>query len=284
MIATLLYAFTLGLVAAVNPCGFPLLPAYLAGFLAPQHSAGWATRTLRALVAGSCMTAGFILTFGLAGVLVSSGMALIGGWIPWVMLAVGAALTVLGIGALAGKHVSVRLPVVRFRSGRGALAMGGFGVAYAIGSLSCTLPLFLAGVVGSFSRAGFLGGLLSFVAYALGMGVFVIAASLVAAQFGAESLRAVRPLMRFMPVVASALVALVGLYLLYYWGADLVDPLAAEPVTRAVDTVQTAVSGWLTSSPVAVGGAAAIVVASLAALAWNSTRRANRREENTHHA
>lgn len=284
MIATLLYAFTLGLVAAVNPCGFPLLPAYLAGFLAPQHSAGWATRTLRALVAGSCVTAGFILTFGLAGVLVSSGMALIGGWIPWVMLAVGAALTVLGIGALAGKHVSVRLPVVRFRSGRGALAMGGFGVAYAIGSLSCTLPLFLAGVVGSFSRAGFLGGLLSFVAYALGMGVFVIAASLVAAQFGAESLRAVRPLMRFMPVVASALVALVGLYLLYYWGADLVDPLAAEPVTRAVDTVQTAVSGWLTSSPFAVGGAAVIVVASLAALAWNSTRRANRREENTHHA
>ncbi len=29
----ILFAFTLGLVAAVNPCGFPMLPAYLALFV-----------------------------------------------------------------------------------------------------------------------------------------------------------------------------------------------------------------------------------------------------------
>lgn len=279
----LAYAFTLGLVAAVNPCGFPLLPAYLAGFLTTERPSGWATRTLRALVAGACVTAGFILTFGLAGVLASSGMTLIGEWIPWVMLGVGAGLAVLGISALAGKHLSIRLPAVRFGRGRGVVAMAGFGVAYAIGSLSCTLPLFLAGVAGSFTRGGFLTGVLSFIAYALGMGVFVVAASLIAAQFGAESLRAVRPLMRFMPVVASALVTIVGLYLFYYWGTDLIDPLASTPITNAVESVQAAVSGWLTASPIGTVAVGAVTLAGIAALVWNSTR-ADHREENSGNA
>lgn len=258
-LAALVYAFTLGLVAAVNPCGFPLLPAYLAGFLASEHPSGWAPRTLRALVAGACVTAGFILTFGLAGVLVASGMALIGEWIPWVMLGVGAALAALGVSALAGRHVSIRLPAVRFRSGRGVAAMAGFGVAYAVGSLSCTLPLFLAGVVSTFTRAGFLSGLLSFVAYALGMGVFV-------------------------PIAASVLVTVVGLYLVYYWGTDLIDPLASTPVTNAVASVQTVVSGWLTASPVGAAAVGAVTLAGIGALVWNSMRRANRREENSSNA
>lgn len=284
MSVALSYAFTLGLVAAVNPCGFPLLPAYLAGFLVADHPVGWAARTLRALVAGACVTTGFVVTFGLAGVLVASGMALIGDWIPWVMLGVGAALAALGLSALTGKHVRVRLPAVRFRSGRSVAAMAGFGVAYAVASLSCTLPLFLAGVVSSFTRAGFLNGLISFIAYSLGMGVFVIAASLIASQFGAESLRALRPLMRFIPVAASVLVTAAGLYLVYYWGADLIDPLAATPVTTAVNSVQTAISSWLTASPAAVGAAAVIIAASIGALVWNWMRRVNRRKEKINNA
>lgn len=284
MTTTLFYAFTLGLVAAVNPCGFPLLPAYLAGFLVSEHSSGWAARTLRALLAGACVTAGFILTFGVAGVLVSSGMALIGEWIPWVMLGVGAGLAALGISALAGRHVSIRLPTVRFRGGSSVVAMAGFGVAYGVGSLSCTLPLFLAGVVGSFTRAGILDGLLSFIAYALGMGVFVIAASIIAAQFGAESLRALRPLMRVIPVSASVLVTLAGLYLLYYWVTDLIDPLASTPATDAVTSVQTAMSGWLTASPIGSAAVATVTLAGVGALVWNSIRRANRREENNSNA
>lgn len=281
MSSALSYAFILGLVAAVNPCGFPLLPAYLASFLVTEHPGGWAARTLRALVAGACVTTGFVATFGLAGVLVTSGMALIGDWIPWVMLGVGAALAALGLSALAGKHVRLRLPAVRFRSGSSVAAMAGFGVAYAVASLSCTLPLFLAGIVGSFTRDGFLNGLLSFVAYAFGMGFFVIAASLIAAQFGAESLRALRPLTRFVPIAASVLVTVVGVYLIYYWGTDLINPLASTPVTNAVTFVQTAVSGWLAASPFAVAVAGAVIASGIGTLVWNSLRRVNRRKETT---
>lgn len=282
MNTTLFYTFTLGLVAAVNPCGFPLLPAYLAGFAVSEPGRGWAARTAHALTAGACVTAGFVLTFGVAGVLVSSGITLIAGWIPWVMLGVGAALAVLGVSGLAGKHLNVRLPIVRFGNGSGASAMAGFGVAYAIGSLSCTLPLFLAGVASSFTRAGILSGLITFIVYALGMGVFVIAASLIAAQLGAESLRALRPVMRFVPAIASALVTVAGIYLIYYWATDLINPLATTPVTKAVDSLQAAVSSWLATSPIVAATAVVVILAGVGAISWNAARRAVREEGSAH--
>lgn len=287
MSAAIVYAFTLGLVAAVNPCGFPLLPAYLAGFIVPEPGSGWVRRTTRALVAGSCVTLGFVLTFGLCGVLISTGAVLVADWIPWAMLAVGAALAVIGIMGLAGKHPAIRLPAVRFAGGGGPIAMAGFGVAYAVGSLSCTLPLFLAGVSGSFVRAGLLSGLTSFIAYGFGMGVFVIGATLIVAHVGAASLRTLRPLSRFVPAIASVLVTVAGLYLLYYWITALTDPLAASPLTAAVDTVQAAVSDWLTTWP-AMALAGVTITAALAALAWNSLRHRDRdqkkAEENAEHA
>jgi len=278
-----IYAFTLGLVAAINPCGFPLLPAYLVGFtISDTGGRGWVARSVRAVTAGACVTAGFVLTFGIAGALVSSGVALIAGWIPWVMLGVGAALAALGISGLAGKHLAFRLPVIRFRNGTGAIAMAGFGVAYAVGSLSCTLPLFLAGVASSFTRAGILSGLMTFVAYALGMGVFIIAASLIAAQLGAESLRVLRPVTRFVPVIASVLVTAAGAYLIYYWATDLIDPLATTPITKVIDALQSTVSDWLTASPIGAVVAAVIVIGGLGAIAWRASKRVPREETSAH--
>ena len=61
----LLYAFTLGLVAAVNPCGFPLLPAYLSLFVG-EDTVGRPQRNLRALGAGASVAAGFVVVFGLS--------------------------------------------------------------------------------------------------------------------------------------------------------------------------------------------------------------------------
>lgn len=51
-VTPVLYAFTLGLVAAVNPCGFPLLPAYLALFAGGEHRPDWVGRTARGMTAG----------------------------------------------------------------------------------------------------------------------------------------------------------------------------------------------------------------------------------------
>ncbi|TAM70740.1 MAG: hypothetical protein EPN48_05200 [Microbacteriaceae bacterium] len=301
MIATvpILYAFTLGLIAAVNPCGFPLLPAYLALFAADDsghastghipgaHTFGghssearfstahrWAHRTVRGLTAGACVTAGFVVAFGCAGLIVESGMHLIISWIPWAMILIAAAMVAFGIQGLAGGHLRLPLPTPHFRSGSSALSMAGFGVAYAVASLTCALPLFLAGVAGAFTRMGVLAGGAAFVAYALGMGVFVTAASLIAAHAGPGSIRRLGALGRYVPRIAAAVITLVGLYLVYYWISDLVSPLSTPGPVRLVDAVQAGISSALAVAPVLVGSlAGAVVVFALALTAWAVYRR-----------
>jgi cytochrome c-type biogenesis protein len=261
------YAFTLGLIAAVNPCGFPLLPAYLAHFAGDRADRGWVLRTARAVMAGACVTAGFVLAFGSAGLLVESGMILIIDWVPWLMILFGVAMVALGVLTFLGRSLRLPLPVIPFSTGRTALAMAGFGVAYATASLSCALPLFLAGVGGAFTRVGFLGGVATFVAYALGMGVFVTAASLIAAHVGVVALRRVRPVARVLPHVMAAVPVVVGLYLVYYWFSDLVAPLTTPTLSRLVDNVQSVVSAALSSSPLAGVVLGAIVVAGFVLIA-----------------
>jgi len=259
----LLYAFTLGLVAAVNPCGFPLLPAYLSLFVG-EETTSRSRRTLRGLVAGASVSAGFVVVFGVLGILIRSGIDVVLGWVPWAMIPVGLTMAAIGVAAAFGHPLPVLRPKRRLGSGRGVLAMAGFGVTYAVASLTCALPLFLAAVVGSFSRLGFVDGVGTFVAYALGMGLFLMVAGIIVANAGVSALRRVRPLSRVVPRLAGAVLALVGSYLVFYWSSYLADPAATPPPIGLVEHVQTLITGWLSQSPRVVGLVlAAVVLASV---------------------
>ena len=65
--------------------------------------------------------------------------------------------------------------------------------------------------------------------------------------------------------------ALVGLYLVFYWVTDLIDPFSTTAATRAVGTIQGAVNGAISTSPLLIGGALGVTV--LAGFAVWSTRR-----------
>jgi cytochrome c biogenesis protein CcdA len=275
----LLYAFTLGLVAAVNPCGFPLLPAYLSFFVGDGTDER-PRRNLRALGAGASVAAGFVVVFGLLGILVEGGIEVVLGWVGWVMIPVGVAMVALGVAAALGRSTVVLRPIRRIGTGRGVLAMAGFGVTYAVASLSCALPLFLAAVAGSFGRLGFFDGAGTFVAYALGMGLFLMVAGLVVANAGVSTLRRVRPLTLVVPRLAGAVLAVIGAYLIFYWATFLADPASTPEPIGLVEHVQTQLSSWLSQSPRLVGTVLAatvlvsITVASLASRTRpSSTRR-----------
>ena len=273
--AAVAYAFTLGLIAAVNPCGFPLLPGYLALFAQRDTRTARGPRTITALIAGGCVTLGFIAVFATVGLLASAGAQWVIGTVPWFMILFGAALTVLGVAGLLGRQLRIPLPAIRFRSGTGAIAMAGFGVAYAVGSLTCALPLFIAGVAGNFTRLGLLPGIATFVAYALGMGTLVTGLSLITVHFSGELTRRLRRASRLVPVLANALEAIVGLYLVFYWVSDLIDPLSITTVTRTVGAIQGAISSALSDSPLLIGCAlGATVIAGFAIAAWSTRRRA----------
>ena len=257
--APLVYPFALGLVAAVNPCGFPLLPAYVAIFVREDVAAGRIRRTARGLAAGTGVTAGFVIVFAVVGLLVESGIHLVMTWVPWVMIAVAAGMTLYGVLAALGRQPYLRMPALRATGSGGALATVAFGVMYAVGSLSCALPLFLAGVAGSFTRLGIVRGISTFIAYALGMGVLLIAVSLIVAHAGVPAIRRLRLLGRAVPRVSGIVLTLVGAYLLLYWVSDLVAPTAISAPVRLVESVQSAVSSWLASSPREIGAVLGIV-------------------------
>jgi len=274
--APTLYAFTLGLVASMNPCGFPLLPAFLTVFVDGPAPGGWAMRTGRALRAGTAVTAGFVAVFGVLGAAVSGGVHLLSGWVPWLMVPLGVALVALGLLTLVGRGPRLVLPTPSVAGRRGVLAMGCFGVAYAVASLSCALPLFVAGVAGSFTRLGPGAGLMTALAYSLGMGLFLVAASLAVAWAGGSVLRHLRPLGWLVPRLAGLVLVAVGAYLTYYWTLHLVDPLAQPGVVRVVEHVQVGISNWLAGAARPVGIAlGVVVVGSCVLLAWRPWWRSN---------
>jgi cytochrome c biogenesis protein CcdA len=260
--APLLYAFTLGLVAALNPCGFPLLPAYLTGFVGAGEQP-WASRTARALGSAAAVTVGFVAVFAPLGALVSAGVDVVLGWVPWAMIPFGVAMVGAGVWTAAGRSVKVRLPVVRPWAGVRRHPVAGmvlFGVAYAVASLSCALPVFVAGVSGAFGRSGVAHGLADFVAYALGMGLLLAVAALVVAHAGAGALRGARRLGPALQRAVGVVLAAVGAYLVLYWASFAADPSVTPGPVRAVEHVQATVVSWLSGAPRTVGAVLGVVV------------------------
>jgi cytochrome c biogenesis protein CcdA len=275
------YAFALGLVALLNPCGFPLFPALLASFLRPAED-GVVVRIGRALAAGFWITVGFVAVFAVAALLAAAGAAVVAPWVAEFMILFGLGLLAVGILEVAGRTVRLPLPVMRFAEGHGPVAMLGFGAAYAVGSLSCSLPIFLAGIAGAFTRGGFAAGLGAFGAYALGMGVFTTAASVLASIAGTGVLRRLSRVTRYFPIVAGSIGILVGGYLVVYWGSVWLDPAIASAMSSGIDGWLSGIQGMIDGNARMLGALLGVaVVAATAAVAIISRTTRNRNKKGT---
>ena len=131
-----------GGLSVVNPCGFPLLPAFLSFYFGAEEEQlpPAPTRVAQGLVVGALVALGFLGFFALVGLPVSFGVGAIARAVPWAGLATGALLAIVGLVTLFGIHV--RLPVharLRVRRERRLGAMLLFGVGYGAASLGCTL-------------------------------------------------------------------------------------------------------------------------------------------------
>ncbi len=217
------YAFGAGMVASVNPCGFFLLPSYISynlgteeeGFY--QSSAG--SRIFKALLLGGVATAGFVVIFAVTGTLISLG----GQWLvrvfPFAGVAIGVMMVLLGLWLVVtqrtiGIMAASRVTVSRERNLRNVFL---FGIAYAIGSLSCTLPIFLVVVGGSLASQGLLASFSQFISYALGMGSILIAVTLGISFFQGAVTKWLRQAMPYVHRASALFLVAAGAYLIYYW-------------------------------------------------------------------
>lgn len=218
------YAFLLGGVAAFNPCGFALLPAYLGLYLGDDRSGSSLTvRARRSLTVAGVVAVAFTAMFGAMGAIFSIGSSVIVRSLPWAGLAVGVLLILVGGMTLAGRPIGQRLPH-RLADGlgkgageKGTRGYAAFGLAYGVASLGCTLPLFLGLMGTATAAAGRWAAVLAFTLYGAGMaavlGVLTIMAGMV--SFGA--LARMRAATRFVSVVGAALLLISGAYVTYYW-------------------------------------------------------------------
>ncbi|MEJ3745582.1 cytochrome c biogenesis protein CcdA [Actinomycetes bacterium KLBMP 9797] len=273
-------AFAAGLLAAVNPCGFALLPAYLSFLVLDDTGGARPAAVGRALTLTAAMTAGFVAVFGGFGLLAAPAADAVARHLPWVSIGIGLILAAAGIWLLAGRQ----LPTIAPKIGTGPqvtrrfASMALFGASYAIASLGCTIGPFLAVVVAGFRTDSVLAGIGLFVAYAAGMAVLVGAVALAVALAKASFVRALRRAAPIVGRVAGALLVIAGGYVAWYgWYEVRVlrgDPVT-DPVVDGAARIQTTLSGWLDhAGPAAIAAVFAALL--LAAGAVIRLRRAGR--------
>ncbi|MGW0916716.1 cytochrome c biogenesis CcdA family protein [Streptomyces sp. NPDC002784] len=239
-----------GMLAAVNPCGFALLPAYLSLLVLGDDSPSRAVSIGRALLATAAMTAGFVALFGIFGLAVQPVAGQVQQHLPWFTIGFGLLMAIAGTWMLAGRQLPTLAPKIRRAPTvtRSLPSMMLFGMAYATASLGCTIAPFLAIVVSAF-RSGSTGeGVALFAAYAGGMGLIVGIASLTVALTRATAVTRLRRIGSFAPRLGGALLLLVGVYVAYYgWYEIRVqdDPTVQDPVIDAAGTVQRAIADAL---------------------------------------
>ncbi|TDD69873.1 cytochrome c biogenesis protein CcdA [Jiangella aurantiaca] len=265
------FALLLGSVAALNPCGFALLPTYLTLLVAQGGPPGTAAALRRAGVTTAAMTAGFVAVFGAFGLVVVPAAVSVERFLPWATIVIGVALVALGGWLVAGRELVVRTPRLSGAApSSSAWSMAGYGVAYAVASLSCTVAPFLAMATATFTSSGILGGLAAFVAYGVGMGL-VVGLLAAAVALGSDAVvRRARRLLPYVSRVSGVLLLLAGGYVVYYGVYELRvraggDP--ADPVIDAALELQGRLSGvvadlgprWLAAAAVVVAGIALIV-------------------------
>ena len=217
------YAFAAGMLSALNPCGVGLLPAYLG-----LHLGGAGTpagrRLAGAALFGVVVSATFVLVFTAGGALLGvSGGALVR-WFPLTGLVVSVLLVAIGLHLLLGGTLPAG-----FGWGRAAARIGAagavpgvrgaaaYGLAFALTSLGCTLPIFLSVVGTSLVAPALLVGLAQFALYGLGLGAVLTALAVAAAIVGTGVATGVRQAGRYLGPAGALLLVVAGAYAAYYW-------------------------------------------------------------------
>jgi len=273
--STLALAFTAGMVATFNPCGFSLLPAYLGAFVAGDHVESSTERRLgRAAGVSAAVAIGFVVVFSSVGLIIDRIASETQRQLPWVTIVIGGVLVVLGLATVAGWRIKLPVAVPDLADGRsGFVMMVGYGITFAVASLSCTIGPFLA-VTGVAVRGTAWDAATTYVAYALGMGLVVLMLSLGAAAAHSSIAAYVQKFARWAPRVGGALMVVAGSYAIWYgrWELAVYDgQLGDDPIVDRVENVRL----LFVAEVQRIGATPLLVLAAgvtLGAIAWSRIR------------
>lgn len=281
----LAYPFTLGLVAAFNPCGFAMLPVYVSFFLGSDSDTSSARNIMRALKVGLALTAGFVAVFGAFGLLISSVLSSAGTvleYTPYVTFVLGILFVPFGIAMVAGFEPKVPTPRLQKGGDSGeVLSMFLFGVSYAVVSLGCTIGLFVAGVSSIFTSGGFVDGVAVFITYALGMGAVIMTLTVGLAMAKTSIATNMRKILPWVNRISGLLLALSGVYLAIYgwWDIQVLrGNFSQNSVVEFFTDIQVGVNVWIDETGASRLGAGLLLLvgAALVRALWTSMKPTTR--------
>ncbi|WP_062070447.1 cytochrome c biogenesis CcdA family protein [Demequina sediminicola] len=268
------YALLLGAVAAFNPCGFALLPAYITAIVTGSAEGGVtrAQALRRGIRFGVAMSIGFLALFLVLGLIFGAvNLALQAKILPYVSYAtvvIGLALIWLGIvltvkGEMRGPGLRINGAAPR----RTFWSQVGYGVAFAVASLSCTIGLFLVVVTQALNASSPIDAVAPFIAYGVGMGTSVVLVSVLAALVGSSLASGLRKHTVTLMRVGGVLMIAAGIYVTVFGLAEVLPQFGIhtlDPVLKATISAQSAVSqavsSWGTPVLLALSGIALIAV------------------------
>ena len=218
------FAFGAGVVAAFNPCGAAMLPAYIGYQLGDAGNTSDPMKALfRGIYLGGVATVGFLIFSLTAGLIIIAGGDAVFTLVPFTGLGVGIAILLLGLwlmisGKQLGLWAATRVSAGNQRSAKGLFL---FGMAYAVASLGCALPVFLAavGVLASttLGNLDLLPSLLRFASYGLGMGMVLMVITLGVVFFRETVSMLLRKIIPYVGIAGNLALVGAGVYLIWYW-------------------------------------------------------------------
>ncbi|MFF9143132.1 cytochrome c biogenesis CcdA family protein [Streptomyces albogriseolus] len=264
-------AFAAGMLAPVNPCGFALLPAWITSALGDNDTSPLPVRLTRALRSGAALTLGFAGTLAAAGLIVSAGARALIQAAPWLGLATGIILLLLGAVMLTGRTPSLRLHLTtgtrRSAGPPTARRMVVFGVGYAAASLSCTFGVLLAVIAQAQATASFAGLLAVFAAYAAGSAAVLLLVAVTTAAAGAALTRKLTALARHGTRITAAVLVLTGAYLAWYWYPSATGGATTAAPGGGLAAFSATATSWIQGHTTAIAVTALVVVLAVAAAA-----------------
>lgn len=228
-----------------------MLPAYLT-LVVQRDSVGRPAAVARALAATMAMALGFLAVFGAFGALTVSLASTVQRYMPYVTLVVGAVLLALGVWLLTGRELTVTWNRLagsgRWAPNSGLGSMFGYGVGYAIASLSCTVGPFLAVTASSLRSGSTFTAVAVYAAYAAGIALVVGVLAVAVALASSGTVDRMRRILPFVNKISGAILVIVGLYVAYYGWFELrlfAGGSAQDPVIGAAGRIQRTLAGWV---------------------------------------
>lgn len=269
---TIALAFSAGMVATFNPCGFALLPTYIGSFVAGDDTASGTSRILRAAEVSVAMAAAFVFVFSTVGLVLGQVASSLAEYLPWITVAIGLALVAGGVWLLAGRSLGIRLPRPSTPRGSGFVGVFSYGVTFAVASISCTIGPFLA-ITGAAVSDSLVERLGAYASYGLGMAT-VVALLTIAASFAQRSIATgLRSFTEYSSRIGGLLMIAAGGYAAWYgrWELQVYSGnYGSDPLITQGEDLRSTIVTWVTnigSGPLIIA-ATVLVVGATAKAVW----------------